>query len=439
MKFTGLLFFILTFSFQIFAQQNQDSLKLKAWNIHFQQTVIVQFHPDFYAPYSDTFSLQPGKETETSLTSTLFLGFRAWKGAKIYFNPELAGGSGFSQARGIAGFTNGETFRIGNPKPQVYLARLYIRQIFNLSKETEWQEDKVNQLPEHLPKSYLSLAFGKFSMADFFDNNQYAHDPRTQFMNWALMNNGAWDYPANTRGYTWGLLTEMVKPTWALRASVSLMPTTANGNTMSLDLKNSKSETMEFQKKYRFFKKAGIIRLLGFFTQAGMGNYRLAIANEINGRPYITSTRKPGRTKYGWGINLEQQISNSIGLFARASWNDGRNETWAFTEIDRSLTMGIWINGDMWKREEDNLGIAYVNNGISNDHRDYLKAGGHGFMIGDGKLNYGHENIWEIYYNFHLHDTSFWITPDYQFVLNPAYNKDRGPVHVMSLRLHVEF
>jgi high affinity Mn2+ porin len=436
-KYSILIFLFL--SFNLLAQQNQDSLKLKAWNIHFQQTVITQYHPDFYAPYSDTFSLQPKNEAQTSLTTTFFLGFRLWKGAKLYINPEMAGGSGFSQARGIAGFTNGETFRIGNPKPHAYLARFYIRQIINLSKEKEFLTEGANQLACEQPTSYLSVSFGKYSIADFFDNNKYAHDPRTQFMNWALMSNGAWDYPANTRGYTWGLTMELVKPKWALRAASTLVPKSANGNIMDLNLKYAKSETVEFQKKYSLLKKSGKIRLLGFFTQADMGSYKLAIETAQNSRPDITATRKAGRTKYGWGINIEQEVTNSIGLFARASWNDGRNETWAFTEIDQSGSIGLLFNGSIWKRNEDILGVAFVSNGISKDHRNYLASGGHGFMIGDGKLNYAHETIGELFYNFHLHDQHFWISPGYQFVLNPAYNRDRGPVHVFSLRIHVEF
>jgi high affinity Mn2+ porin len=431
--------FLLTGSICVYGQENTDSLTRKRWSIHFQQTVISQYHPEFNAPYSDTFSLQPSSEAQTSFTSTFFIGLRLWKGAQFYFNPEIAGGGGFSQARGIAGFTNGETFRIGNPKPQGYVARFYIKQIIGLSKETKNSEDRANQVSWKQPISYISISAGKFSISDFFDNNSYAHDPRTQFMNWALMSNGAWDYPANTRGYTWGIVIELVKPAWALRASSTLVPKSANGNIMDLNIKNAKSETLEYQKNYNLLKKPGIIRLLGFFTQANMGNYNLSV-QEAPASPDITLTRKAGRTKYGAGFNMEQQISKSMGLFGRTSWNDGRNETWAFTEIDHTASLGMVLKGNSWKRTDDNLGIAFVSNGISKAHQNYLAAGGHGFMIGDGKLHYGREKIGELFYNFHLHEQHFWISAGYQFVINPAYNKDRrGPVHVFSLRIHVEF
>jgi high affinity Mn2+ porin len=433
------LLFFLSHHFVI-AQSLNDTSKSKKWNIHFQQTVITQYHPDFKAAYSDTFSLQPKNEGQTSLTSTLFLGAKLWKGSEIIFNPEIAGGSGLSLARGVAGFTNGETFRIGNPKPQIYLARLFLKQYIALSKEGEDIEDDFNQLPRKLPAKYISLTLGKFSVADFFDNNKYSHDPRNQFMNWALMSNGAWDYPANTRGYTVGFVAELVKPTWAFRVSSTMVPVIANGNDLDHKIKMAKSETAEFEKKYKLFKRAGKIRVLGFYTQADMGNYRLATQLVLPGsNPDITLTRSPGRTKYGFGINLEQDLSENSGMFARASWNDGKNETWAFTEIDQAVSIGISVNGKKWKRGEDIAGLAFLANGISQDHRNYLQKGGHGFMIGDGNLNYAPEIITEFFYNFHLHDKHFWISPDYQFVINPAYNKDRGPVHVFSLRLHSEF
>ncbi|MFL5728569.1 MAG: carbohydrate porin [Cytophagaceae bacterium] len=421
----------------VFGQTVTDSSA--KWNIHFQQTIIPQYHPAFKAPYSDTFSLQSPSESQSSFTSTIFFGAKLWKGAEAYFNPEIAGGSGFSQARGVAGFPNGETFRIGNPAPQIYLARLYISQVISCSREQESVEDDLNQLPGKLPRSYIRVSAGKFSIADFFDNNQYSHDPRTQFMNWAFMSHGAWDYPANTRGYTIGVVTEFVRPQWALRISSVMVPATANGNKFDKRISDARSETMELEKSYQLFGRPGTFRILGFFTQARMGNYRQAVLLADTAKPDITATRMKGRTKYGLGINLQQELNDYAGLFARASWNDGRNETWAFTEIDRSVSIGLSLNGNGWKRKEDVAGFALAVNGISPAHRDYLKAGGHGFMIGDGHLNYANELIWEFFYNFHIHDRHFWITPGYQYIVNPAYNKDRGPVHVFSLRIHAAF
>lgn len=302
--------------------------------------------------------------------------------------------------------------------------------------------DAFNQFRYKQPVSYVSLTMGKFGIADFFDLNKYSHDPRRQFLNWALMNNGAWDYPANTRGYTWAAIIEIVKLNWAMRVSSAMVPVVATGPYMDLDLANAHSETAEFEKSYSINSRKGILRVLGFFTHAHMGNYQAAIdqVRYLSGAtPDITATRTPGNAKYGFGINGEQSLTENIGLFFRAGWNDGANETWAYTEIDRTINAGIVINGKKWSRSEDELGLAVVVNGVSHDHRDYLKAGGLGFMLGDGNLNYGNEFITEIYYSMHLNSKYFWISPDYQLISNPAYNKDRGPVHVFALRAHVEF
>jgi len=432
---------LLLFPFLIKAQIKSDTSSIQRWNFHFQQTVVAQGKPAMSASYSGQNSLSTNKELATSLTSTMYIGLRLWHNAAIYCNPEIAGGAGISKALGIAGFTNGETFRVGDPKPQVYIARAYIRQLFSLDDETERIDDQMNQLADKLPTSYVSFTFGKFGMADFYDVNKFSHDPRKQFLNWALMNNGAWDYPANTRGYTWGAMLELVKPTWAGRISSAMVPEVANGPYMDLDIQNAHSETVELEKSYSIHSQKGKIRLLGFYTHAHMGNYQeaIAIGNGLNETPDITATRTTGNTKYGIGINAEQDLSENVGIFMRAGWNDGKNETWAYTEIDQTASLGIVFNGKSWHRPFDALGIAAVVNGISADHRAYLKAGGYGFIIGDGNLNYGNEFITEIYYNALIHEDHFWLAPDYQFVLNPAYNMDRGPAHVFALRAHVEF
>ena len=408
----------------------------KNWSLHFQQTVIPQHKLKITAPYSGENSLVDTSETQTSLTTTIFIGRRLWKGASVFYNPELAGGSGLSQAKGIAGFTNGECFRIGDPAPAIYTARLYFRQDFALKNaKNEISEDAANSLEGERPTERFTVTLGKFAMADFFDNNSYSHDPRTQFMNWALMSAGAWDYPANTRGYTWNVVAEYVREKYAIRAASSLVPTTANGPKLNPNWNGNNSNTLELEKSTTFFGKEGKLRALAFYTTTYMGSYTEA-TKQTN--PDLTSTQKSGRTKYGFGINYEQELGKESGIFLRASWNDGNNETWAFTEIDRSVSGGF-VKDNLFGRKQDRLNIGFAFNGISDPHRQYLAKGGYGFIIGDGKLpNYGLETIFEINYNAKITD---WlsVTPDYQLVMNPAYNQDRGPVHAFALRMHTEF
>jgi high affinity Mn2+ porin len=422
-------------NFNINAQEI-DTLKNERFSIHAQTTVINQFKPAFSAKYTGAHSLLTQQENQTSLTSTFYFGVKLWKGASVFVNPEIAGGSGLSQALGIAAATNGETFRIGNPAPKLYLARLFYKQVFALTHETSFQTSNFNQLAAHLPTKYLAFTIGKVGIADFFDCNKFSHDPRTQFMSWALMSNGAWDYPANTRGYTPSIVLEYVSPKHELRFGVSEMPLLANGNILNPNVSKANSSTLEYTHRHKIKNKEGAIRMLAFFSNANMGNYRQSIAlNPLN--PAIEDTRKYGNTKYGFGLNAEQDITDNLGCFLRASWNDGNNETWAFTEIDRSASLGFSLTGQKWKRENDNLGVAYVTSGLSNPHKDYLKAGGKGFMLGDGNLTYAWEQLTEVYYCAELVKKNIYITGAYQFLLNPGYNMDRkGPINIFSVRFH---
>jgi high affinity Mn2+ porin len=292
-----------------------------------------------------------------------------------------------------------------------------------------------------VPVSYISINIGKFSVMDFFDDNLYSHDPRTQFYNWALMGNAAWDYPANTRGYTYGLVAEFVKKHWSLKFGFVTVSTSPNGSIMDFNIWRSNSSALEFEESYRLGNKPGAFRIMSYFTQARMGNYQKAINYGLahDTIPLLDDSRETGHIKFGFGINIEQTLATNVGFFCRGSWNDGKNETWMFTEIDRALSFGISLNGEIWKMNNDNLGLAMIVNGLSRDHRDFLKAGGYGFIIGDGTLNYAPELIAEIYYSFRFFGKSFWLTPDYQFVVNPAYNQDRGPVNIFGIRAHFEF
>ncbi len=422
---------------------HQEAASSDNWSLHFQQTVIQQWHNDLSPSYAGDHSLQARENAKLSLTTTLFIGRRLWKGATVFFNPEVAGGSGLSGATGIGGAPNGETFRIGDPSPQVYLARLYLRQLWALGPTQEQDEDDLNQLKGSRPARYLSLTVGKFSIADYFDQNSYSHDPRTQFFNWSLMSAGGWDYPANVRGYTVGGVVEYVQPGLALRAAMSAMPTDANGPTLDLHYDKAQATTLEVTKSYSMRGHPGAVRLLGFRNQAAMGSYNLAVRQALGTAdvPDVTAARADRRTKYGFVVNAEQEISKEVGVFGRFSYNDGHNETWAFTEIDQSLSVGATSTGARWKRPTDRLGVALVANGLSQDHRAYLAAGGSGFILGDGRLDYGLEYIGEVYYSIDFPRYHAALSPDYQLIVNPGYNTSRlpGPVHVVALRVHVEF
>lgn len=428
----------------LFAQSSGDTTK--KWSYHFQLTAITQSHPSFKAKYSGDNSLSNEAENQAlSITTTLYTDRLLWKNAAIYGNAEIAGGSGISSAKGIAGFPNGETFRIGSADPKLYIARLYFQQHFTLNNTAyEEVEDDFNQVAGKIPSSRITLSAGKISLSDFFDNNKYSHDPRTQFMNWSLMSNGAWDYPADTRGYTQGIVAELIEPEWALRLSGVAVPKKANGLQLDYNLTKAYALTIEAEKSWHK-RHPGALRLLAFRNASQAPTYNTTINEVKTGDSTSVDVytgekewKRYGGIKYGIGINAEQEIAKSIGAFFKASWNDGKTATWAFTEIDRSISAGISIKGNSWKRKEDNIGIAQVINGISKDHRSFLDAGLYGFIIGDGKLNYGAESITELYYQARIAKTLY-ASFDYQFVNNAAYNKDRGPLHVFAIRGHVEF
>jgi high affinity Mn2+ porin len=413
------------------------------WNYHFQFTGIEQGHPSFHSPYSGQNSLQSSGEQDFSVTTTFFLGRKLWNGAALYFNPEMAGGNGISSTRGIAGFPNGETFRIGDPTPTVYIARLFLRQYIFLDKEHfEGIDDGVNQVKERVSTTRITLSAGKFSIGDFFDNNGVSHDPRSDFMNWAFMNNGAYDYAANTRGYTYGFTAEYTRPDWTLRFATALEPTFSNGPELDAHYTKTNSENLEWEKRYSVHGHKGVLRLLAYYNVNKAPSYDQAVADKLDGTDTTLDAvfgKKYGSKKTGLGWNMEQELSGRTNAFLRVGWNDGKTATWAFAEIDNTVSGGMRISGEGWHRAADNIGIALLSNGLSEPHRNFLAVGGYGFMLGDGKLpHYVRENIAELFYKSKIFD-NLWATVDYQFVDHPAYNKDRGPVHVFALRMHLEF
>jgi len=409
------------------------------WNLYFQATSIGQYHGAFPSPYSGPFSLAGHPEAEASLTSTIFFGFLIAPNTQFYFDPEMAGGRGFSGTNGIANFPNGEMPRVSTATPKPYIARLYITQDFAIGEEREAVESDANQLGGSRPAKRYSITLGRFTVTDFFQTNKFSNDPRTQFMGWGTMYNGAWDYPADTRGYTWGWMHELHFPRWALRYASAAMPRVANGEQFDRRLFRDRSDMVEGELDGHFHDHPGAVRLLSYFNHADMGNYAEAIriAQETGTRPDVIATRRIGTLKYGFGVSADQEITKEVGIFGRLGWNDGKTESFAFTAMDRLATAGVSVKGNRWKRSQDVVATALTVGGLSAVHSQYLALGGYDFLIGDGGLRYGPETSWESYYSAHLFG-GFFTTIGANHYNNPGYNRDRGPLWVGTLRLHLE-
>ncbi|MCU1273550.1 MAG: Carbohydrate-selective porin OprB [Bryobacterales bacterium] len=410
------------------------------WNLHYQATSIGQRHGFFHAPYRGPLSLQNYPEHVVSLTTTLFFGVRLDHNTQLYFDPEIAGGRGFSGVNGIANAPNGELPRVATATPKPYLARLYISHDFGFGSEKEHVEGDANQLGGERPMTRYTVAAGRFSLTDFFDNNTYTHDPRTQFMAWGVMYNGAWDYPADTRGYTWGMVHEFHTRHWSLRYGSAAEPKKANGSRFDRRLLRDRGDVFEGERRYSFGDHPGAVRLLVYLNHTDSGSYgdALRLAAETGTTPAVTATHRPGTLKYGTGLNLEQEIARGVGFFTRLGWSDGKTQDFAFTAIDRLASGGVSIKGTRWKRKDDVAATSFTASGLSGVHALYLSRGGLDFLIGDGRLNYAPEYVWETYYSAQLFP-GFFATFDLQRVANPAYNHDRGPVWIESIRLHMEF
>lgn len=418
---------------------DEHPVESERWNLFYQATSIGQYHGRFNSPYQGINSLQNYPERNVSLTTTIYLGFRLGQNTQVYFNPEIAGGRGVSGVTGIANFPNGELPRVASATPKPYLARLYVTHDFGFGNEKESFSSEENQLAGERPMVRYSVTVGRFTVTDFFDNNRYSHDPRTQFMGWGIMYNGAWDYPADTRGYTWGWVHELHTRNWSFRYGSAAEPRVANGLRFDRRLFRDRGDIFEAERRYTIRKHPGTIRTLGFLHHTDSGTYSQAIrlSGQTGEPPDVTATHRAGTRKYGAGINLEQELTKDVGVFGRLGWNDGKTESFAFTAIDRLLNAGVSVTGTKWKRKYDVAASALTISGLSGVHAVYLARGGLDFIIGDGRLRYGTENIWESYYSARLFP-GFFATYDIQRVANPAFNRDRGPVWVSSLRLHVE-
>jgi high affinity Mn2+ porin len=412
------------------------------WWVSGQDNIISQWHSSFDARYSGLNSLLSQAEHATSNVATLFTGLQLTHTTEIFMHFEAAAGGGLSDALGLAGFTNLDVVRNPTLGTTPYIARGMFRQIIPLSHEMVEEERTPWYLATEVPARRIELRFGKMGVSDFLDVNNVGTDSHSQFMNWTVDNNGAYDYAADTRGYTIGLLAEYHERSWTFRFEEALMPKVANGIDLEWNLHRARAENYELELRPKFLASRGsVIRLLSFVNHANMGVYRDAINNYLAGktaRPEITSHPLQTTVKYGFGVNVQQEITRAFRLYGRFGWNEGQHESYAYTEVDQTVQIGADYAGDRWRRKLDKTGAAFVSNAIKADHQRYLALDGLGFLLGDGGLTYGRENIVEYYYNAHLWRGLFGAF-DVQHINNPGYNRDRGPVLVPGLRVHLEF
>jgi high affinity Mn2+ porin len=420
------------------------------WNFHIQNTDIVQGYPGFASKYAGANSLPAGGETRETVSLDVMAGVRLWRGAEAHIDGLMWQGFGIANALGADAFPNGEAFRLGTEDPNGAITRLFIRQTIGLGGEDEEVADDQLTLAGRQDISRLTVTLGRFNAKDIFDNNAYANDPRTQFMNWALMANEAWDYPADAIGYTTGIALELNQPQWTLRYGFFQLPRFSNsltaedrvlkwpydGTAQDGPILESWGMVAELERRYKLHSHPGAIRFLAYVNRANMGSYQDAVDSAT--RPADINATADFRYKYGFGLNLEQEIVENVGVFARAGWSDGHTQAWVFSDVDYAVTAGLSIKGAAWKRADDTFGLAGVFNGLSKSHQEFFEAGGLGILAGDGNLNYGWEKVIETYYDFKVWKTLH-TALDYQFIDNPAFNRDRGPVSVIGVRAHWEF
>lgn len=410
----------------------------EAWNLYGQATHVTQGHPGFHAPYSGTNSLSPNSTSAETADLTLFAGWRLGANTALYLNPEMDQGFGLNNTVGVAGFTSGAAYKVGNNAPYFRMPRAFVRHVINLGGETVQLESAPNQLAGTQSADNLTLTVGKFSVVDLFDTNRYAHDPRGDFLNWSILEGGAFDYAADAWGYTYGAAAEWTQDWWTLRGGVFDLSKVPNSTQLETGF-NQYELVSEFEARHQWNGHPGKVKVLAFVNRGNMGSYSDAVqlAQQTGGVPDTSQVRRRA-SRSGALLNLEQELSPDLGVFARASVNSGNQETFEFTDINRSLSSGLSLSGDCWGRAQDKLGVAFVVNGLSGQAKQYFAAGGMGVLVGDGQMRYGNEKVAEVFYNWqamkHLS-----VGFDLQYVVNPAYNRDRGPIPVYALRLHADF
>jgi high affinity Mn2+ porin len=421
------------------ADTADDSAAPEAWAIHGQITETTQYHPAFTSPYRGINSLDPGSRGDETVDLTLFVGVRPWGGGEIWANPEVDQGFGLSDTLGVAAFPSGEAYKVGSSVPYFRLQRLFFRQTIDLGGEVQRDDPDANQLGGSHTTDNLIVTAGKISVVDIFDTNVYAHDPKKDFLNWAAIDSAAYDYAADSWGYSYGVATEWTQDWWTLRGG--LFDLSKVPNEKHLETGFSQFEMVaEAEERHKLFGHDGKLKLLGWINRGRMGGYNdaVVVAQQTGGVPSTALVRNY-KTRPGVALNLEQAVTDDLGAFARVGYNDGSQEAYEFTESDRALSTGLSLKGAGWDRPHDRLGAAYILDSISQSAQRYFAAGGMGILIGDGALqHYGLENVFETYYSAQV---TSWLaaTADYQLVINPAYNRDRGPVSIVGARFHAEF
>jgi high affinity Mn2+ porin len=405
--------------------------------VHGQTTVLSQYVFPFRNPFSGQNSLDPNQGRET-WDATAYLGMRLWQGAELWVNPEIDQGFGLSSTLGVAGFPSGEAYKVGASVPYARVPRYFVRQTIDLGGDTQKVDGSASQFSGSQTANRLVLTVGKFAVTDIFDTNKYAHDPRSDFMNWALIDTGTFDYASDAWGFTYGAAAEWYQGDWTVRGGLfdlSVVP-----NDVELDPHFAQFQWVgEIERRYDLWGQPGKIAVTGFLSRGRMGSFSdaIALAAATGGVPETSAVREY-RSRAGLSFNLEQQITADLGMFARAGFTNGNIEPYEFSDIDRTAAAGLVLAGKSWGRPDDTVGLAGVINGISGVHQAYLNAGGLGILVGDGMLPHpAPEQIVEAYYQLPV--SFFKLTLDYQFIVNPAYNSDRGPASVVAARMHAQF
>jgi high affinity Mn2+ porin len=414
---------------------NSAAAQEQFWNIHMQATYVGDWHSSFPAQYSGPESLDNHSATAETVSADLFLGARLWQGAEFHVDGLYWQGFGFNHTLGIEAFPSAEAYKIGSRTGNVAPARVFIRQTIGLGGDQEPVADDALHLAGQQDISRLTLTVGEISVLDIFDQNSYAGDPTTQFLNWALVGNEAWDYPANSLGYITGFAAELNQPNWTARYGFFQMPTVQNGVAINQQYLQSWGMVTEFERRFVIHNHPGAARLLGFLNRVDSGTYADALDSPV--RPAVVPTRSYC-LNYGFGLNTEYELVKGVGAFSRLGWNAGQTPDWAYADVQKSGSAGLSINGNFWHRPNDTVGLAGVVNGISRVQQQFFADGGLGILADDGRLSYALEKTLETYYNLQAWK-SIHVSADYQYVADPAYNAARGPVSIVSLRLHWEF
>jgi high affinity Mn2+ porin len=419
--------------------EETEQVQPQDWAIHAQGTLTWLLQPAFHSPYQGPHSLSPANNGRETVDVTLYAGVRPWTGAEIWINPEVDQGFGLSNTFGVAGYPSGEAYKLGKTEPYFLVQRGFLRQTIDLGGETEKLEPDLNQIGGMETANRLVFTIGKYSIVDIFDTNVYAHDPRHDFLNWSIIDMGGFDYAANSWGYTYGAAGEWYQGWWTVRVGLFDLSQMPNSAALSHGFSQGQFVT-ELEEKHRVWDQPGKLKFLYWLSRGYLGTYIDAVAlGEVTGTTPSTGAVRRFRTKDGLGLNLEQQLATDLGFFVRASASQGTVEEVDFTDINQSISAGLSLKGSRWGRPDDTVGLAGAVNRISHQGKLYLAAGGLGGIIGDGRLpDAGPEQILETYYRVALSSFAQFAF-DYQFIKNLAYNRDRGPVSVFALQLHLQY